>query len=190
MPGFEKAALIQVPGKPGEACISQDLRTLVAAAEDRDRGRVLVWDLISNERVQTLEGHTAAVTSVAFSPADQRNPAGKYLATGSKDRTVRIWETRKGKLLARLNGHGHWVLGLAYSPGGDILASASRDGTVRLWYPKVGREEQLTLEGGGGWMTAVAFSPDGKTLAATCSDKTVKVWQAAREEDVLQIKRE
>ena len=161
--------------------LTPDGEMLAAGCED---STVELWDPFADKRLKILEGHTEAVTAVALSPADQNNPAGKYLATGSKDRTVRIWATGDGRLLARLNGHGHWVLGLTYSPSGDILASASRDGTVRLWYPKVGQEEQLTLEGGGGWLTAVAFSPDGKTLAAACSDKTVKVWQAAKDDEV------
>jgi WD40 repeat protein len=161
--------------------VTPDGDMLAAACEN---SAVELWNPLVDKLLRTFEGHTDAVTCVAFSPADQKNPAGKYLATGSKDRTVRIWATGDGRLLARLNGHGHWVLGLTYSPSGDILASASRDGTVRLWYPKVGQEEQLTLEGGGGWLTAVAFSPDGKTLAAACSDKTVKVWQAAKDDEV------
>lgn len=67
------------------------------------------------------------VASVKFSPD------GKLLATGSFDRTIKLWDTASGQELATLTGHGDRVWRVAFSPDGKTLASASADRTVKLW---------------------------------------------------------
>ena len=54
-------------------------------------------------------------------------------ASGSWDKTVRLWNPRTGKLLHELRGHEGWVKALAFSHDGCYLASASDDDTVRVW---------------------------------------------------------
>src|SRR5438067_1613209 len=67
----------------------------------------------------TLKGHTRVVYSVAYSPD------GKTLASGSDDRTIKLWDVATGKEQATLRGHKDAVLKVAYSPNGKTLASAS-----------------------------------------------------------------
>src|SRR5437899_2278086 len=82
----------------------------------------------------TLKGHTAQVTSVAYSPD------GKTLASGSLDHTLRLWELASGKNTATLRGHEAGLGCIAYSPDGKTLASGCTYETIKLWDPVSGKE--------------------------------------------------
>ncbi len=72
-------------------------------------------------------GHSSEVNSIAFSPD------GKYLASSSKDKTIKLWRAESQKEVTTLQGHSESVLSVAFSPEGKYLASGSRDKTVKLW---------------------------------------------------------
>lgn len=75
----------------------------------------------------TLQGHSASVRSLSFSPD------GKTLASGSSDCTVKLWEVAAGKERTTFRGHTYSVLSVAFSPNGTTLASGSYDKTIKLW---------------------------------------------------------
>jgi WD40 repeat protein len=122
----------------------------------------------------TLSGHNglfASVNAVAIAPD------GKILASGSDDRTVRLWNVQTGKEIGILSGHEKPVRTVAFHPHtANILASGGCDRTIRIWDVA---ERQLirTWIGHRHQVNAIAFSPDGSILASGSADKTIKLWE-------------
>jgi serine/threonine protein kinase len=121
---------------------------------------------------KTLTGHSDSVLSVAYS-SDSR-----YLASGSGDNTIKIWEVAKGKELRTLTGHSSGVYSVVYSPDGRYLASGSGDNTIKIWEVATGKELR-TLTGHSSRSLSVVYSPDSRYLASGSIDNTIKIWEVA-----------
>jgi WD40 repeat protein len=122
----------------------------------------------SGKAVLTIEAD--GVNSIALSPD------GKWLATGSYDKTAKIWDTKSGKIAMIFAGHQEPILSVAFSPDGKWLATGSRDKTAKIWDMQSGKIA-FTLEGHQRDVSCVAISPDSKWLATGSVDGTVKIWE-------------
>ncbi|HKG59280.1 MAG TPA: TIR domain-containing protein [Pyrinomonadaceae bacterium] len=142
---------------------SPDEQTLAAGCSD---GTIQLW----NTRAQklTLNGHSGPIRSLVFASD------GK-LASGSDDKTVRVWNGATGQQLWMSDAHKDGILAVAFSSDAKKLASASKDKTVKLWDVSTAKE-LVILVGHKFEVSAVAFSPDGKTVATGGEDKTIKLW--------------
>ena len=80
--------------------------------------------------IATLTGHSGIDNSVAF------NKTGTILASGSKDKTVKLWNVESETDIATLTGHSDYVNSVAFNSSGTILASGSWDRTINLWSVK------------------------------------------------------
>lgn len=159
--------------------------TILASSEDR--GWICLWrvretnnssglaaktsggPVVDGTKLLAFEGHTDWVFGVAF------HPDGSYLASGSLDRTVKLWNVSTGKCVHLQREHAIGVSTVAFSPDRRIFASGSADQTVKLWDVSTG-QCLMTLHGHSNSVRSIAFSPDGRTLASGSLDGTVKLW--------------
>jgi WD40 repeat protein len=124
----------------------------------------------------TLRGHSGTVWTVTVSPD------GKLIATGSSDRSIKLWDCTSGRLVNTFTGHQGYVHALAFSPNNRWLTSGSRDNTVRIWDTQ-SHLEVAVLTGHTDAVRAVAFSPDGQQFVSGGEDSTLRWWDlAARQE--------
>lgn len=120
--------------------------------------------------ISFLRGHKDEVLCVAFSPN------GTYLASGSADGAVHLWDLDTGQ---RVNfpesSHKGSTRGVVFSPDGNVLASGATDGSIILWDLREGGPSGMPLKAHSG-IISLAFSPDGKTLASGHRDFSVVLW--------------
>jgi WD40 repeat protein len=144
---------------------------------------IIIYSVTSSAQnskcIKTLIGHTDDVTSVCFSPD------GKHLATGSKDKSIRIWDVASGKCIDTLNGHSSGVLSVCFSPDGKFLASGGRDGFIKIWDIE-GAQCVKSLNRQSSFVSSVCFSPDGKQLAS-CGAKSIKLWDIENGQCVMTL---
>ena len=131
-------------------------------------GTVRIWDPVKRTASAVLRGHRAEVYRVMYSQD------GKLLASGSSDKTVRIWDAETHRLINELP-HDSPVYGLSFSPDGKRLATGCADKTIRLW-DLARYQEVAELRGHEEYVHAVAFSPDGTRLVSASGDGTLRVW--------------
>ena len=93
-------------------------------------GTVIVWGVATGKeffRLKGENGHNEEVRCVAFSPD------GKIIASGSTDRSAKLWDVEKKSLMHSLTGHNGFVHSLAFSPTGQFLATGDGDGRFFVW---------------------------------------------------------
>lgn len=122
-------------------------------------------------------GHSEVINSIALSPD------GKYLLSGSNDKTLKLWEVSTGREIRTLIGHTQEVMSVAFSPDGkhavssdDHSTSMDNENNILLWNIEKGvvvkkipirRKEGKEWE--RGYTPSVVFSPDGRHIAAGVS---------------------
>ncbi len=84
-------------------------------------------NLATEEAIHTFTGHSGSVNSIAISPD------GKIIASGSADKTIKIWDLETRTLVNTLSGHSASVNAVAIEPNGRGLVSGSSDGTIKIW---------------------------------------------------------
>ena len=121
---------------------------------------ILTLSLSTRAQLSTViqKGHELAVLSVDVSSDSN------YVVTGSKDKSIKLWELSTGREIRSFLGHDHFVNSVDLSPDGKLLISGSYDKSVRLWDVPSGR--QLFVSSGEDFITDVAFDPMMKFFVA------------------------
>lgn len=124
-------------------------------------------------KIQVFSDHTNKVRSVAFSPD------GQWVASGSLDETVKLWDAKTGDV-KDFGKHSGGVNCIAYSPDGKRIASGGSDNKIIVWDAKTGKV--ITVLKGQRSIYTVAFSPNGQQIVSGGIDPTIKIWDIKTEE--------
>ena len=110
-------------------------------------------------------GHAQSIQSIAFGPDT------KWIATGSYDGTIKIWDVEEGRELRALTGHSGAVKAITISPDGQRLASTAADKTVRIWNISSGGEEAKIAT--SDFAETLSFRSNGSQIVWGQSDGTI-----------------
>ncbi|MCW5737134.1 MAG: TIR domain-containing protein [Enhydrobacter sp.] len=124
---------------------------------------------LPDAELQRYDGHADCVTCAAILPG------ARHVLTGSRDKTLRLWDIDSGRTLQRLAGHEDWVTCVTALSDGRRALSGSKDGTLRLWDIASGAALRR-FEGHEGSITGVAALPDGRRAVTAGHDHIVRLW--------------
>ncbi|EEC09372.1 U3 snoRNP-associated protein, putative, partial [Ixodes scapularis] len=170
--------------------VNSDGSLLASCSNDQT---VRVWVVGTKECKLELREHDHVVECVAWAPAhaqlcgaagdSNRRPGaggaqgtGPFLVSGSRDKTIKVWDVSTGLALFTLVGHDNWVRGVKFHPGGKYLLSASDDKTLRVW--ELAHQRCCkTLDAHSHFCTSLDFHRTAPYVVTGSVDQTVKVWE-------------
>ena len=120
---------------------------------------------------QVLRSEGSRIFRIAWSPD------GSGIVSGSADRQVSIWDTKRNRSKRVLGSHDSLVASVAWSPDGRLIASGDDHGAIRIWHIAAGSYDELT--GHRNRVECLAWSPDGQLLASASADSSIRLWSRA-----------
>ncbi len=139
---------------------------------------IKVWELETGKCIALLLGHVSFVYAISFSPC------GRFLASGGRDLTVRIWDVTQGQLKEVHSYYGLHRMLPAYSRDGVLYAAGVADNTISVWNLTLG--EKLTTFKHQGTIRVVRFS-DNRFRLAVSGRYDFKIWDANNPDDVSSV---
>jgi WD40 repeat protein len=137
---------------------------------------------IQSQSIETVvqAGHYAYVTSVCYSSD------GKFIATGSSDKTIILWRSTDGRQIRSFRGIPDAVIHLEFNRQITNLLSLSEDGTCMVWELSTGKLiDKMKL--GKDIFTCASFSPDGSQIVTGSRKSGVSVWNSLIGEEILKL---
>ncbi len=178
------------PGGAYQVAFSPDARTLFTCGGDKAARQHGGTDADGNNipgtgvRQKNFDvsggGHSETVTALALSPD------GKTLVTGSRDKSIRVWDLNTTKVIRMLQGHTEEITSLAFSRDGTQLASASKDQNIRIWNLS-STDEHRNFVGHDGYVWSAVFSNDGKFFASGGADRQIIIRNTATGDIIKKI---
>lgn len=167
--------------------ITDDGTMLASGGHDKT---VRIWDLAKGEVIHVLREHTHHVECLAFSPSTlsvletsegqtikgKESVPGNFLVSGSRDKTIKVWEMATGQCVMTLVGHDNWVRGVDFHPSGKFIISVSDDKTIKIWDLQQGRATKTISDAHAHFVSCLDFNLHDPYLATGGVDDTVKIW--------------
>jgi len=167
--------------------VNHDGSLLASCSNDQT---LRVWVVATKECKAELREHEHVVECLAWAPecahpaineaagidAKKGQRSGPYLISGSRDKTIKMWDVSTGICTFTLVGHDNWVRGLVFHSGGNYIISASDDKTLRIWDIKNKRNSK-TLNAHQHFVTSVDFHKNAPYVITGSVDQSVKVWE-------------
>eukprot|EP00010_Vexillifera_abyssalis_P007165 CAMPEP_0201545214 /NCGR_PEP_ID=MMETSP0173_2-20130828/1746_1 /ASSEMBLY_ACC=CAM_ASM_000268 /TAXON_ID=218659 /ORGANISM="Vexillifera sp., Strain DIVA3 564/2" /LENGTH=399 /DNA_ID=CAMNT_0047953551 /DNA_START=84 /DNA_END=1283 /DNA_ORIENTATION=- len=143
----------------------------------------------SDQSEKQLRGHSHVVQCIAFAPKnfsltsstkketknDAKDQPSEYVASGSRDKSIKLWHIPTERCVATFTGHSNWVQSIVFHPNGKFLLSVSDDKTLRIWDIKQNRCMR-TIDAHTQFVTSLAFNKSDPHVITGCVDNTIKVW--------------
>lgn len=133
---------------------------LATASEDK-----LIRFWVAETVVRRYDEHQDAVTSVVWDGDDG-------LVSGSRDKSVKIWDFKMDKSIYTLREHNAGVTSVAVGPR---VVSGSADGVIKIWNMHTGKSDQTLTEHKDA-VRSLSFSSNGALMASTSLDNKVIIW--------------
>ncbi|KAJ2744020.1 Lissencephaly-1 [Coemansia sp. BCRC 34301] len=174
--------------------VTPDARLLCTASNDQS---VRLWDPASGECKADMRGHSNVVETARFAPPNAypalrrlaglppssttttttttTDVPGQFVVSGSRDKTLCLWDAASAQLLHTFVGHDDWVRDFCFHPSGKSLISVSDDKTMRVWDLATGRCSK-TIEASQHFTTCIDFSSVSPLVATGSVDTEVSLW--------------
>jgi WD40 repeat protein/tRNA A-37 threonylcarbamoyl transferase component Bud32 len=169
--------LVTVRGEPSELFMNQGNGYTNPNIRTEAGGIIRFWETATGKPLSPPRVEWGRSLCVAFSPD------GQTLATGDRDRNVRIRHVQSGMLLCPSLPHPEEVWTLAFSPDGKRIATGCFAQEIRLWETATGRLASRTFGLQRGPCFALSWSPDGNWIATGNGDHHAQIWDAATGND-------
>ena len=149
---------------------------------------IYVYDHATRKKLAELRGHEHVVESLAFLceepfPKSSNHQNSKhtetvrdYLASGGRDRTVRLWSISSASCLAIFSAHENWVKDVLIHPSGNYLVSGGDDRTIRVFDIKANRCLRTLENAHNHFITAIDMHHTLPVMVSGGVDQTVKSW--------------
>ncbi|KAJ5075902.1 lissencephaly-1 [Anaeramoeba ignava] len=160
--------------------------TIFASCSNDKTARI--WDLASNKCISVLSGHENVVECLAFSPQttnefieikhEKNSPFinNPFLATGSRDKSIRIWNLETKECVLILSGHENWVRSIVFHPCGKFLISVSDDRSIKIWDLSNSRCIRTINDAHDHFVQALDMNKKLPQIATGSVDCLIKIW--------------